>query len=123
MKKHQKFLLLGASVLCVGVIGFNSALAFNHGGFLINIARAEEQTFNLTNEQVPTINAGTGSLAVGEYSHFTYTNAENLDGYHVVLNENGTMRKTEASNAIKTITVVFEGSLVAEAAYGNYFSS
>ena len=121
MNKRQKFLLLGTAALCVGVIGITAMANVGHG-FMLNIASAEEQTFNLDNTQVPTINAGSGTLAVGEYSHFTYTNAENLDGYHVVLNENGTMRKTEASNAIKTITVVFEGSLVAEAAYGDYFS-
>ena len=119
MTKNKLFLIGGITFLTglmtLGVITGNQFKNFE-------ISRAEEQQFVLDASATPTISEGNGALAVGEYSNFTYTKASNLSGYHVVLAEGGVMRKTEATNKLKEVKIVFEGSLKFEADYTNDFT-
>ena len=117
--------------------GFLTALAFSSlvavGTLVIFVAagpmynpslfvHADNQVFNIDASRKPTIEAGNGSLAIGDYSNFTYTNASNEEGYHVVLGAGGVMRKTEATNGLSGLTVAFTGSIKVETDWTDSFA-
>lgn len=119
MKKATYFAFFGlfaASAVAMGLVASQGI-----DGYANVFTKASAQALTLNSENAPSIVAGEGNLTYNEFAHFTYTNASSASGKHVVLNEGGIMRKTEASNNLSSVTATFEGTLYLEVSYGDDF--
>lgn len=111
--KNKTFLLaLGISCLAaVMVVATSSNGIINDYSFYAN-AQDGSTTLTLNSLRTPELTDGSGSLVLDEYQTFNYTGASLADGKHVVLSNEGTMYKVEESRELRSINVVFDGSLI-----------
>lgn len=111
MKNVKVFRLFLVSATTLGCVGAITAVKSNYSSIL-NGTKGENisHSFLLNNSLTPTINEGIGTLNYNESCVVNYTNAKNETGYHVVLDEGGTITKGE-SRGLQSINVVFTGKL------------
>jgi hypothetical protein len=112
--KRQVFVLATLFPLTLGIL-----LATNPNFGQLELAKAIDNNYVLTlNESnKPTLNDGTGTLTINNFASLVYTHASEYEGGHVSLSVDGTISKTEASNTLKNIVVVYEGNIQLDTGY------